>query len=213
MSDRAAGLAPSRVIAVLGPTNTGKTHYAVERMLGHASGMIGLPLRLLAREVYDRIVKQRGPRAVALITGEEKIVPPRATYFVCTVEAMPLGREVEFLAVDEIQLCADRERGHIFTHRLLHARGRYETLFLGALTVAPLIRRLLPDASFVTRERFSELTYAGSKKLTRLPRRSAVVAFSMDPARQADFRAGVLFAQHAAGMRSIRMHSTSHSLV
>ncbi len=180
MSDRAAGLAPSRVIAVLGPTNTGKTHYAVERMLGHASGMIGLPLRLLAREVYDRIVKQRGPRAVALITGEEKIVPPRATYFVCTVEAMPLGREVEFLAVDEIQLCADRERGHIFTHRLLHARGRYETLFLGALTVAPLIRRLLPDASFVTRERFSELTYAGSKKLTRLPRRSAVVAFSTE---------------------------------
>ena len=180
MSDRAAGLAPSRVIAVLGPTNTGKTHYAVERMLGHASGMIGLPLRLLAREIYDRIVKIRGPRAVALITGEEKIVPPRAAYFVCTVEAMPLTREVEFLAIDEIQLCADRERGHIFTHRLLHARGRQETLFLGASTVAPLIRRLLPDASFITRERFSELSYAGSKKLTRLPRRSAVVAFSTE---------------------------------
>ena len=180
MSDRAAGLAPSRVIAVLGPTNTGKTHYAVERMLGHASGMIGLPLRLLAREIYDRVVKIRGPRAVALITGEEKIVPPRAAYFVCTVEAMPLTREVEFLAIDEIQLCADRERGHIFTHRLLHARGRQETLFLGASTVAPLIRRLLPDASFITRERFSELSYAGSKKLTRLPRRSAVVAFSTE---------------------------------
>ena len=123
MSDRSAGLAPPRLVAVLGPTNTGKTHLAVERMLGHASGMIGLPLRLLAREIYDRIVKLRGPRAVALITGEEKIVPPRATYFVCTVEAMPLSREVEFLAVDEIQLCADPTRGHVFTQRLLHARG------------------------------------------------------------------------------------------
>ncbi len=180
MSDRAAGLAPSRVIAVLGPTNTGKTHYAVERMLGHESGMIGLPLRLLAREIYDRIVKLRGARAVALITGEEKIVPPRASYYVCTVEAMPLTREVAFLAIDEIQLCADPARGHIFTQRLLHARGRLETLFLGAGTIAPLIRRLLPDAEFVTRERFSELSYAGSKKLTRLPRRTAVVAFSTE---------------------------------
>ena len=180
MSDRSTGLAPSRVIAVLGPTNTGKTHYAVERMLGHASGMIGLPLRLLAREVYDRIVKLRGTRAVALITGEEKITPPRAQYFVCTVEAMPLGREVEFLAIDEVQLCADPTRGHVFTQRLLHARGRHETLFLGASTAEPLIRRLLPEAEFVRRERFSALTYAGSKKLTRLPRRSAVVAFSAD---------------------------------
>src|SRR5271170_7420026 len=132
MSDRSPGQAPSRLVAVLGPTNTGKTHLAVERMLGHASGMIGLPLRLLAREVYDRIVKLRGARAVALITGEEKIVPPRASYFVCTVEAMPLGREVEFLAIDEIQLCTDPSRGHVFTHRLLHARGRSETMFLGA---------------------------------------------------------------------------------
>lgn len=180
MADRPTGAAPSRLVAVLGPTNTGKTHLAVERMLGHASGMIGLPLRLLAREIYDRIVKLRGARSVALITGEEKIVPPRAVYFVCTVEAMPLTREVEFLAVDEIQLCADPARGHVFTHRLLHARGKYETMFLGASTVAPLIRRLLPDAEFVTRERFSSLTYAGSKKLTRLPRRSAVVAFSTD---------------------------------
>ena len=163
---------------MLGPTNTGKTHLAVERMLGHASGMIGLPLRLLAREIYDRIVRLRGARAVALITGEEKIVPPRAHYFVCTVEAMPLSMEVEFLAVDEIQLSADPERGHVFTHRLLHARGRYETMFLGAGTMAPLIRRLLPDAEIVTRERFSTLSYAGPKKLTRLPRRSAVVAFS-----------------------------------
>ncbi|THD54178.1 helicase-related protein, partial [Phenylobacterium sp.] len=180
MSDRPTGAAPPRLAAVLGPTNTGKTHLAVERMLGHASGMIGLPLRLLAREIYDRIVKLRGPRAVALITGEEKIVPPRPHYFVCTVEAMPLSREVEFMAVDEIQLCADPERGHVFTHRLLHARGTAETLLLGAGTMAPLIRRLLPHAEIVTRERFSSLTYTGPKKLTRLPRRSAVVAFSAD---------------------------------
>jgi ATP-dependent RNA helicase SUPV3L1/SUV3 len=180
MSDRSTGAFPSRLVAVLGPTNTGKTHLAVERMLGHASGMIGLPLRLLAREIYDRIVKLRGARSVALITGEEKIVPPRPQYFVCTVEAMPLNREVEFLAVDEIQLCADPERGHVFTQRLLHARGKSETMLLGAATMAPLIRRLTPDAEIVFRERFSQLTYDGSKKLTRLPRRSAVVAFSAE---------------------------------
>jgi len=180
MSDRPSGAAPPRLMVVLGPTNTGKTHLAVDRMLGHASGMIGLPLRLLAREIYDRIVKLRGARAVALITGEEKIIPPRATYFVCTVEAMPLSREVEFLAVDEIQLCADPERGHVFTHRLLHARGTCETMLLGAATMAPLVRRLLPHAEIVSRERFSRLTYAGPKKLTRLPRRTAVVAFSAD---------------------------------
>src|ERR1700712_1826419 len=180
MSHRPTGAALPRLVAVLGPTNTGKTHLAVERMLGHASGMIGLPLRLLAREIYDRIVRLRGPRCVALITGEEKIVPPRAVYFVCTVEAMPLSRQVEFLAVDEIQLCADPERGHVFTHRLLHARGTAETMLLGAASMAPLVRRLLPHAEIVTRERFSALTYAGSKKLTRLPRRSAVVAFSAD---------------------------------
>jgi len=167
-------------VAVLGPTNTGKTHLAVERMLGHHSGMIGLPLRLLAREIYDRIVKLKGVREVALITGEEKIVPPRANYFVCTVEAMPLGREVDFLAIDEIQLCADPERGHVFTHRLLHARGKSETMLLGAGTMAPLIRRLLPRAEIVSRERFSSLRYTGSKKLTRLPRRTAIVAFSAD---------------------------------
>src|SRR4051794_9721850 len=180
MSDRPAGVAPPRLVAVLGPTNTGKTHLAVERMLGHASGMIGLPLRLLAREIYDRIVKLRGPRAVALITGEEKIVPSRPQYWVCTVEAMPLSIEVDFLAVDEIQLAADPERGHVFTHRLLHARGRAETMLLGAGTMAPLIRRLLPDAEIVTRERFSELSYDGPKNLPRLPRRSAIVAFSAD---------------------------------
>jgi ATP-dependent RNA helicase SUPV3L1/SUV3 len=180
MSDRPSGAAPPRLVAVLGPTNTGKTHLAVERMLGHASGMIGLPLRLLAREIYDRIVKLRGVRSVALITGEEKIVPPRPAYFVCTVEAMPLSREVEFLAVDEVQLCADPERGHVFTHRLLHARGAAETMLLGAGTMAPLVCRLLPHAEIVTRERFSALSYSGPKKLTRLPRRSAIVAFSAD---------------------------------
>lgn len=180
MSDRSAGLAPSRVVAVLGPTNTGKTHLAVERMLGHASGMIGLPLRLLAREIYERIVKLRGAAAVALITGEEKIIPARPHFWVCTVEAMPLEREVEFLAIDEIQLAADPERGHVFTSRLLHARGRFETMFLGAATMAPLMRRLIPNLEIVTRERLSNLTYAGSKKLTRLPRRSAIVAFSTD---------------------------------
>ena len=180
MSDRSAGQAPSRVVAVLGPTNTGKTHLAVERMLGHASGMIGLPLRLLAREIYDRIVKRRGAAAVALVTGEEKIIPARPHFWVCTVEAMPLERTVEFLAIDEIQLVADPERGHVFTQRLLHARGRLETMFLGAGTMAPLVRSLIPDVEIVTRPRLSQLTYAGSKKLTRLPARSAIVAFSTD---------------------------------
>ena len=180
MSDRSTGLPSSRVTAVLGPTNTGKTHLAVERMLGHASGMIGLPLRLLAREVYERIAARRGAASVALITGEEKIVPPRPAYVVSTVEAMPMDRTVDFLAVDEIQLIADPERGHVFTQRLLHSRGRFETMFLGAGTAAPLIRRLVPDVEIVGRDRLSTLTYAGSKKLTRLPRRSAVVAFSAE---------------------------------
>src|SRR5438874_6367007 len=161
MSDRPAGKAPSRLVAVLGPTNTGKTHLAVERMLGHASGMIGLPLRLLAREIYDRIVKLRGARAVALITGEEKIFPPSPSYFVCTVEAMPLDRPVDFLAVDEIQLCADPERGHVFTARLLHARGRQETMFLGADTIKPLMRRFVRDVEYVSRPRFSTLRHTG----------------------------------------------------
>jgi len=168
----------SRVTAVLGPTNTGKTYLAIERMLGHSTGMIGFPLRLLARENYDRIARIRGAGQVALITGEEKIVPPHARYFVCTVESMPLDRRVSFLAVDEIQLCADRERGHVFTDRLLHARGLDETMFLGAETIRPLLKRLVPEAHFVTRPRFSTLSYTGYKKVTRLPRRSAVVAFS-----------------------------------
>ncbi|PWC32557.1 helicase-related protein [Azospirillum sp. TSO35-2] len=167
-----------RVVAVLGPTNTGKTYLAIERMLGHRSGMIGFPLRLLARENYDRIVSIKGRNAVALVTGEEKILPPNPAYWVCTVESMPLDRAVDFLAVDEIQLCADPERGHIFTDRLLNARGLVETMFLGSDSMLPMIRRLVPKAEFVSRPRFSQLTYAGHKKLTRLPPRSAVVAFS-----------------------------------
>ena len=137
---------PARVKAVLGPTNTGKTHLAIERMLAHASGIIGFPLRLLARENYDRMVARKGARYVALITGEEKIVPPEARWFSCTVEAMPLDRDAEFVAVDEIQLCADPDRGHVFTDRLLHARGMVETMFLGAETIRPLLQRLVPQA-------------------------------------------------------------------
>jgi ATP-dependent RNA helicase SUPV3L1/SUV3 len=172
-----SGFAP-RVKAVLGPTNTGKTHLAMDRMLAHHSGIIGFPLRLLARENYDRMVAARGARHVALITGEEKIVPPEARWFACTVEAMPLDRPAEFVAVDEIQLCADADRGHVFTDRLLHARGLVETMFLGAETIRPLLRRLIPQAEIETRPRLSQLAHAGPTKLLRLPPRSAVVAFS-----------------------------------
>lgn len=166
------------VTAVLGPTNTGKTHLAVERLCGHASGMIGFPLRLLAREVYEKVVAIKGAANVALITGEEKIVPPGARWFLCTVEAMPVEREVAFVAIDEGQVAADPERGHVFTDRLLHARGYAETMILGSETLRPLIRKLLPEAEIVTRPRFSTLSYAGAKKLSRLPRRCAIVAFT-----------------------------------
>lgn len=166
-------------IAVLGPTNTGKTHLAMERMLGHRTGMIGFPLRLLARENYDRVVRLKGPKAVALVTGEEKILPPHPSYWVCTTEAMPLDRTVEFLAVDEIQVAADPDRGHVFTDRLLHARGTEETMFLGAETIRPLLRKLVPGIGFASRPRFSKLSYTGPKKITRLPPRSAIVAFSV----------------------------------
>jgi ATP-dependent RNA helicase SUPV3L1/SUV3 len=169
-----------RVTAILGPTNTGKTHYAIERMLAHRSGMIGLPLRLLAREVYDRIVRLKGAAHTALVTGEEKIVPPEARWFVCTTEAMPLDLRTSFVAVDEIQLCADPERGHVFTERLLNARGEDETLFMGAETMRGAIQRFIPHAHFITRPRFSDLAYTGHNKLTRLPRRSAIVAFSAE---------------------------------
>ncbi len=167
-----------KVVAVLGPTNTGKTHFAVERMLAHRSGLMGFPLRLLAREVFDRIKAHKGARQVALFTGEERLGPADAPYVVATVEAMPLDRRFAFLAVDEIQLCADDERGHVFTDRLLHARGAEETMFLGSDVMRPLLRRLVPEAEVVTRPRLSTLSYDGEKKLTRLPRRSAVVAFS-----------------------------------
>jgi ATP-dependent RNA helicase SUPV3L1/SUV3 len=169
-----------KVTAVLGPTNTGKTFFAIERMLAHKSGMIGLPLRLLAREVYDRIVKLRGPHEVALITGEEKIVPKAPGFYVCTVEAMPLDIAVACLVIDEIQLCADPERGHVFTDRLLHARGEEETMLLGSDTMRGIIQKFIPKTWFVSRARFSDLAYTGAKKLTRLPRRSAVVGFSAD---------------------------------
>jgi len=172
--------APENITAALGPTNTGKTHLAVERMLAYGSGMIGLPLRLLAREIYDRVVAAKGASLAALITGEEKIVPRTARYFICTVESMPMTRQVDFVAIDEVQLGADRERGHVFTDRMLYARGSQETMLLGSDTMSGMIRSLVPDAEHVERERFSQLSYTGPAKLTRLPRRSAIVAFSSE---------------------------------
>jgi ATP-dependent RNA helicase SUPV3L1/SUV3 len=176
-SERAPG---AGVTAVLGPTNTGKTHLAIERMLAHSSGVIGLPLRLLAREVYNKIVDRSGIESVALVTGEEKIKPKNPRYWVSTVEAMPRDLDVSFLAVDEIQIAADLERGHVFTDRILHRRGRDETLLLGAATMRPIIERLLPGASIITRPRLSQLEFAGDRKITRQPRRTAIVAFSAD---------------------------------
>jgi ATP-dependent RNA helicase SUPV3L1/SUV3 len=176
-NERAPG---AGVTAVLGPTNTGKTHLAIERMLAHSSGLIGLPLRLLAREVYNKIVDRVGPEAVALVTGEEKIKPKNPRFWVSTVEAMPRDLDVSFLAVDEIQIAADLERGHVFTDRILNRRGRDETLLLGAATMRPIIERLLPGASIVTRPRLSQLEFAGDRKITRQPRRTAIVAFSAD---------------------------------
>lgn len=168
------------VTAVLGPTNTGKTHYAIERMVAHGAGIIGLPLRLLAREVYTRVVEKVGVHNVALVTGEEKISPPNARYSVCTVEAMPRETKAAFVAIDEVQLAGDLERGHIFTDRILHLRGRDETLLLGAGTMRPILQHLLPGITVVERPRLSHLLYAGQKKITRLPQRSAIVAFSAD---------------------------------
>ncbi|MGO9357154.1 MAG: hypothetical protein ACLP1D_05680 [Xanthobacteraceae bacterium] len=177
MNGRAPGVG---VTAVLGPTNTGKTHLAIERMLAHSSGIIGLPLRLLAREVYNKIVARIGDAEVALITGEEKIKPPKARYWVSTVEAMPRDLDVASLAVDEIQIAAYLERGLVFTDRILNRRGRDETLLLGAATMRPIIEKLLPGASIVTRPRLSQLAFAGDRKITRQPRRTAIVAFSAD---------------------------------
>jgi ATP-dependent RNA helicase SUPV3L1/SUV3 len=172
--------AEGRVTAVLGPTNTGKTHFAIEQMLSYKSGCIGFPLRLLARENYDRVAKEKGKGLVALVTGEEKIVPPDAKYFLCTVESMPVEQSFEFLAVDEIQLCADPDRGHIFTDRLLRARGTEATMFMGSETIKPILSALVPGIEIVTRPRLSVLEYTGFKKLTRLNKRTAVVAFSID---------------------------------
>ena len=167
------------VIAALGPTNTGKTYYAIERLAAHKSGMIGLPLRLLTREVYDKMVLKVGPSRVAMITGEERIIPDNPKYWVCTVESMPMNIPVEFLAVDEIQLIDDPERGHIFTDRILNARGMSETLFMGSSISKKVIKKLINDVKFYDRERFSKLTYTGYKKISHLPKRSAVVAFSI----------------------------------
>jgi ATP-dependent RNA helicase SUPV3L1/SUV3 len=177
---RNSGARGAGVTAVLGPTNTGKTHLAIERMIAHSSGIIGLPLRLLAREVYNKIADRVGADSVALITGEEKIKPPNPRFWVSTVEAMPRDLDVAFVAIDEVQLGADMERGHVFTDRMLNRRGREETLVLGAATVRPMVERLLPGAHVLTRPRLSTLTFAGEKKLSRLPRRTAIVAFSAD---------------------------------
>src|SRR5687768_3600843 len=191
-------MSDAQLKAILGPTNTGKTHLAVERMCGHSSGMIGFPLRLLAREVYDRVVKVKGESQVALLTGEEKILPSQARWFLCTAESMPVlsgrpgrparpaegpvqnNRDFAFVAVDEAQLGADPERGHVFTDRMLHARGREETMILGSESLAPMVRALLPRAEIIGRPRFSTLSYAGPAKLSRLPPRSAIVAFSAE---------------------------------
>ncbi|QLC25764.1 helicase [Parasphingopyxis algicola] len=175
-----SNFARAPLAAVLGPTNTGKTHLAVERMMGHASGMIGFPLRLLAREVYDRVVAAKGSESVALITGEEKILPDKARWLLCTAESMPRDRDTAFVAIDEAQLAADPERGHVFTDRLLQMRGREETMILGSDSLRPMLSALTPDADIISRPRFSTLSYSGPKKLSRLPPRSAIVAFSAE---------------------------------
>ncbi len=165
------------VAAILGPTNTGKTHFAIERMLSHSAGMIGLPLRLLAREVYNRVVAKVGPEAVALITGEEKIKPPRPRYWVSTVEAMPRDLDLPFVAIDEIQIAASFDRGHVFTDRILNRRGTQETLLIGAATMQDVLEKLLPGLRVFSRPRLSQLAFAGDRKIARLPRRSAIVSF------------------------------------
>ena len=175
-----SALPRAAVTAVLGPTNTGKTHLAIERMCAHSSGVMGFPLRLLAREVYDRVVALKGPKEVGLLTGEEKILPPGARWLLCTAESMPVDRDVAFAALDEAQIGADPERGHVFTDRLLRVRGREETMILGSASIGGLVRALVPDAEIIRRPRFSTLSYAGAKKLSRIPKRSAIVAFSAE---------------------------------
>ena len=171
-------MSKNKVTAVLGPTNTGKTFLAIETMLSFQSGMIGFPLRLLAREVYDKVIKKMDPSKVALITGEEKIIPLNAKYFLCTVESMPVDKSLEFVGVDEIQMCADSERGHIFTDRLLNLRGEKLTMLMGSNTIKSIIEKLSDDIEFINKERFSKLSFSGHKKISRIERKSAVIAFS-----------------------------------
>ena len=170
----------NKITAVLGPTNTGKTFLAIETMLSFESGMIGFPLRLLAREVYDKIIQKINPNKVALITGEEKIIPINAKYYLCTVESMPVDKNLEFVAVDEIQMCADYERGHIFTDRLLNLRGEKLTMLMGSNTIKKIISKLDEDTEFINKERLSKLTYAGHKKISRIDRKTAIIAFSAE---------------------------------
>ena len=170
----------NKIKALLGPTNTGKTYLAIEEMLKHDSGIFGLPLRLLAREVYDKCVKKVGVNSVALITGEEKIIPGNAHYFICTVESMPLDKKVDFVAVDEIQMCGDKERGHIFTDRLLNFRGQKMTIFLGSQVMKNIISQLINEVEYVKKERFSKISYGGYKKISRLDRKVAIIAFSIE---------------------------------
>ena len=173
-------MSKNKITAILGPTNTGKTHLAIETMLSFESGMIGFPLRLLAREVYEKVIKKINIEKVALITGEEKIIPPNAKFFLCTVESMPIDKELDFVAIDEIQMCADHERGHIFTDRLLNMRGNKLTMLMGSNTIKKIISKLDEDVEFINRDRLSKLSYAGHKKISRINRKTAIIAFSTE---------------------------------
>ena len=170
----------NKITAVLGPTNTGKTFLAIETMLSFDSGMIGFPLRLLAREVYDKIIAKVNPNKVALITGEEKIIPSGAKYYLCTVESMPIDKNLEFVGIDEIQMCSDQERGHVFTDRLLNLRGEKLTMLMGSHTMKNIILKLDEDTEFINKERFSKLSYVGHKKISRIDRKTAIIAFSAE---------------------------------
>ena len=173
-------MSKNKITAVLGPTNTGKTYLAIETMLSFDSGMIGFPLRLLAREVYDKIIEKISIDKVALITGEEKIIPANAKYFLCTVESMPINKHLDFVGIDEIQMCADHERGHIFTDRLLNLRGEKLTMLMGSSTIKSIINKLDEDTEFINRERLSQLSYVGHKKISRINRKTAIIAFSTE---------------------------------
>ena len=170
----------NKITAVLGPTNTGKTFLAIETMLSFDTGMMGFPLRLLAREVYDKVIKKVDPNKVALITGEEKIIPANAKYYFCTVESMPVDKILEFVGIDEIQMCSDHERGHIFTDRLLNLRGEKLTMFMGSNSMRNIIEKLNEDIEYIDRKRLSKLTYSGHKKISRIERKSAIIAFSAE---------------------------------